>query len=347
MEDYTQEQCDCEKKDKKMKNLVSISILLFGLFVGSIFVDVAQLVQGSGFSQKNLSETDIFEAYGKTWVAYNEPAVPVMVITDENCEKCDVTEAVVWLRRVLPTVSVNKVSFDSEEGKNVIEKSEVKTLPAFIFSEQVTKTDFYTQAAMLFAQKDKDYVLNTQELGLPAGRYLNTPEVKEENATFGNKDANLKVIVFSDYQCPYCNAFYKSFRGVMKEYQDKALFVYKHLPLEIHPQAEPAALSAECAKEQGKFWEYSDKLYQSQNEWGATKNTAKFKEYARALGLNTTDFNKCLDDKKYLDQITVEKNEATEFGIGGTPAIFVGDQFESGAIEAAQLKEMIEGQLNK
>jgi len=334
------------KKDKKIKNLISAVILLAGLFVGSIFVDVAQLVRGSGFSQKNLAQSDIFEASGKTWVAYNQPAVGVTVINDDNCEKCDVSEAVVWLRRVLPTVSVNKVSFDSREGETLIEKMNIKTLPAFLFSDSVAKTDFYTQAAMLFTEKENNFVLNTQELGLPAGKYLSTPEVKGETAIFGNKESNVEVVVFSDYQCPYCSILYKSLREVMKQYESKVLFAYKHLPLEIHPQAEPAALAADCAKEQGKFWEYSDKLYAAQAEWGKTNDTAKFKEYARTLGLNAGEFNKCLDDKKYQDQVSAEKQEANEFGITGTPAIFVGDQFEDGALDAAKLTEMIEAELS-
>jgi hypothetical protein len=154
-------------RDKKVKNLLSAVILLLGLFVGSLFVDVAQLYKGGGFSQKNLSKSDIFEASGKTWVAYGEPAVPAAVINDESCEKCDVSEALVWLRRVLPTVSTQKVAYDSKEGKAIIEKYGIKTLPAFIFDGAITKTDFYTQAKVLFSQKEDQYVMNTQELGLP------------------------------------------------------------------------------------------------------------------------------------------------------------------------------------
>jgi protein-disulfide isomerase len=336
-----------KKHDKKMQNLWSALILIAGLFLGSLFVDVAQLVKGTGYSAKNLNKSDIFEAGGKTWVAYQEPAVPVSIINDDSCEKCDVSDALVWLRRVLPTVSTEKVAFDSERGKALIDQFGVKTLPAFIFGPEITKTDFYTQAQVLFEAKNDQYVLKTQELGLPAGKYLATPSVNDTDPLFGNADAKVTVFIYSDYQCPYCKVLYSTLRDTMKQYQDRVLFDYKHLPLDFHPQANPSALAATCAQEQGKFWEYSDKLYASQADWQNTKDTAKFKQYAVTLGLKAADFNKCLDDKKYQDRINADKQEGQDFGISGTPAVFVGDQFANGAIPADQLKSMIDEQLSK
>ena len=334
--------------DKKMKNLMSATILLFGLFIGSLFVDIAQLVKQSGYSAKNLSKSEIFEANGKTWVAYDDPAVGVKIINDDACEKCDVAEAVVWLRRVLPTVSTEKVAYDSVEGENLIKKFDIKTLPAFVFDGSISNTEFYSQAKVLFSEREGSQVLNTQELGLPAGKYLAIPEINEGDALFGKVDSEAKVFIFSDYQCPYCKVLYTSLRNIMKEYGDRVAFVYKHLPIdEIHPQATNTSLAAACAQEQGKFWEYSDKLYDSQTDWSSTKDLTKFKQYAAALGLKTADFNKCLDDKKYQGKIEAEKQEGTDFGISGTPAIFVGDQFSSGAISADELKSQIENLLNK
>jgi protein-disulfide isomerase len=353
-EEKKEEEVECEVckeynyyRDKKVKNLLSAVILLAGLLVGSLFVDVAQLYKGGGFSQKNLSKSDIFEAGGKTWVAYSEGAVPAAVITDDTCEKCDVSEALVWLRRVLPTVSSEKIAYDSKEGKAMIEKYGIKTLPAFIFDGAIAKTDFYTQAKVLFSQKEDRYVMNTQELGLPVGKYLDLPKIGEGDAVFGPEDAKVKVVIFSDFQCPYCKVFFQTLRANMKQYGDKVRYAFKELPLDIHPQANNAALAAMCAQEQGKFWEYADKLYATQSDWGMAKDTAKLKTYARTLGLKADDFNKCLDDKKYQDKVDSDKKEATDFGISGTPSIFINDQFESGAVTADQLKANIEAQLNK
>jgi protein-disulfide isomerase len=349
---HNEEHRDGEKKtkkskyDKKMQNMISAIILLAGLFVGSLFVDTAQFMKGNGFSVKNLSKSDIFEANGKTWVAYSEPAVVVQVINDDSCDKCDVSEALVWLRRVLPTVSTEKVAFDSANGKQLIDKYQIRTLPAFIFDSDIVKTDFYSQAQVLFDPKDTSYILKTQELGLPAGKYLALPQINEGDVISGPVDAKVKVIIYSDFQCPYCKLLFTSLRTLMVQYKDNVLFDYKHLPLDFHPQAAPAALAAECAQEQGKFWEYGDKLYATQAEWTNTKDTAKFKDYARVIGLNATNFNKCLDDKKYQNKIDADKAEATSFGISGTPALFINDDFETGAISTDQLKAAIEAQLN-
>lgn len=334
-------------KDKKIKNLISLVILLGGLFIGSLFVDISQFISGSGYSQKNLNKSDVFETKDKTWVAYNEPVVLVSVISDDNCEECDPSEPLVWLKRVLPTVSAGKVDFDSEQGKKMIADFNIKTLPAFIFDKNVDKTDLYVQADPLFQANGDKYVLNMQGLGLPVGKYLETPKINEGDATFGKMDAKVKIVVFSDFQCPYCKLFYKTLRDTMKNYQDKVAFSYKDLPLDIHPQAEGASLAAQCALEQNKFWEYADVLYAKQSEWGGTKDTASFKTYARTTGLDSSQFNKCLDDKKYQFKIDADMKEAQDFGIGGTPTVFINDKVESGVVDAEDFKKLIEEELNK
>lgn len=335
-------------QDKKMKNLISLAILLGGLFVGSLFVDVAQLFRGSGFSQKNLNKSEIFESDGKVWVAYGEPAVGVKVINDDACEKCDVSEVLVWFRRVMPTISTEKVAYDSQEGKDLIERFGIKTLPAFVFDKSVSETDFYVQAQVLFDDKNESFLLNSQELGIEPGKYISTPGVGESDAKIGAADSKVKVVIFSDFECPYCKSFWESLRKTIESHKDKAFFVYKHFPLSsIHPQADNAALASACAMEQDKFWEYGDKLYASQAEWSKQKGTQKFKDYARALKLDVAKFSKCLDDKKFQDQINADKDAAMGLGISGTPAIFVNDQFRNGAMSADDLKALIEEQLAK
>lgn len=337
-----------KKEKKKIQNLTSLVILLSGLFVGSLFIDAGQIIKGGGYSQKNLNKSDIFEASGKTWVAYTESAVLVSVINDDKCEKCDPNEVLIWLRRVLPTISAEKISFDSEKGKKIIEEFNIKNLPAFIFDKNVDESDLYVQAEPLFKLKNNRYVLNTQLVGLPVGKYLELPKINEDDAIFGKIDAKVKVVVFSDFQCPYCKLFYKSLQDTMKKYKDGVVFVYKDFPLlDIHPQANSAALSAKCALEQNKFWEYADTLYAKQAQWGSTKDTVNFKSYAKALRLNSDQFNKCLDDKKYQNKIDEDRLSAEGFGISGTPTIFINDQVESGVFSTEELKKAIDDKLAK
>lgn len=331
-----------EAEKKRIQNLTSAVILFAGLFVGSLFVDIGQLISKEGFSPRAVRENNVLEAAGKTWVAYADPKVGVKVITDESCEACAPDEALVWLRRILPTMEATPVEASSDEGKALIEKFGVTTIPAFVFSDEIASTDFYDLAAEIFGEKDGSYLLDTARLGLAPGKYLSLPEVGENAIVIGSRDAKVKVIEYSDFQCPYCKMFASSVKQMISEYGDDVAFVYKHLPLSFHPQAQNAALASECANEQGKFAAYHDLLFDKQDVWGKTEGTQAFKAYARQLGMKTADFNACLDTAKYADKVAADAQEAASFGISGTPGIFVGDKFFAGAIQYAELKAAID-----
>jgi protein-disulfide isomerase len=149
--------------------------------------------------------------------------------------------------------------------------------------------------------------------------------------TLGKQDAAVAVVEFADFQCPFCKRhFDDSFTQIKQEYVDsgKIKYVYKNYPLEMHPNAQPAANAAECANEQGKFWEYHDKLFATQTEWEGQESanaTATFKQYAADLGLNAAQFNSCLDSDKYQSQIDKETQEGSSYGVSGTPAFFIGN----------------------
>ncbi len=86
----------------------------------------------------------------------------------------------------------------------------------------------------------------------------------------GNTDAKVTIIEFSDFQCPYCSRALPTVKKILADYGDKIAFSYKHFPLvSIHPRAQKAAEAAECAKDQGKFWEMHDKLFEGQTDWSS------------------------------------------------------------------------------
>jgi len=344
----TEEMKTKEVTDKKIKNLISLAILLGGLFVGSLFVDVAQMVRGGGFSQKVLNSSDVFNLNGKTWVAYEEPLIKVQVLTDDSCEACKPDQAIVGLKRELPTILTEKVDINSESGKKLAEQTEVRAIPAFVFSKSIEETSLFVQAQSVFEEKNGQYLLNSSAVGLPVGKYLETPVIGEGDIVIGSRDAKVKVIEYSDFQCPYCKQMHEvTISPMLKEYGDKIAYVYKHLPLNFHPQAENAALAGECANEQGKFLAYADKLFATQADWGKTEGTQSFKSYARQIGLNASQFNQCMDSNKYKDKITADAQEAQSFGISGTPGTFVNDQFNGGAVPFASFKKAIDAELAK
>jgi protein-disulfide isomerase len=342
------EQMEVDYK-KRAKNYLSVIILLAGLLAGSVFIDVAQFVSQRGISPRAMRQVDVIPLEGRTWVAYSEPVVTVQVLNDRNCEECDVTEAVKMMKRVMPTLLVKETQFDSEDGKDLIDQMKIKNLPAFIFDENVTKTDIYAQAPDIFQKQDENYLIDTAQIGIQPGRYLSLPEISESDAQVGPKDAKVKVVLFSDFQCPYCKSFFEqSFKKAMDDYKDQALFAFKHIPLSsIHDKAVATSLAAECAGEQGKFWEMADKLYADQKIWSAAAsfNAAS---YASAIGgLNMTQFNQCVSSNKFQDKINADNQEAQDFGISGTPAIFVNDHFFGGVVSYEKLKQAIDEELGK
>lgn len=340
-----------EKQERKIKNLISAVILLAGLFVGSLFVDVAQLVRGGGFSQRILNSTDVFQSEGKTWVAYTEPIIKVQVVTDDACEACKPDEALLSLRRIIPTMLVEKVDVNSQEGKALLAKFEIKTIPALIFSKEVENTELYAQAQQFFIAKDGQFALKTSEVGLPVGKYVEGPKVGENDIQLASKEATVNIVEFTDFQNPSSKKLNESVvKNILKDYGDKVQFVFKQLPIPQYPQTQNAALASECANEQGKFLEYADKLFANQSEWGTVKdakNTQKFKTYASGLGLNYAQFTKCLDEQQYKDKVTKDVQEGQAFGLTATPALFVGSELQEGGATYDDVKKVIEEQLAK
>lgn len=344
-----------DKKDESLKpkekqNWMAVIIILAGLLVGSVLVDIVQLVTGQGVSQKALRNSDIFELDGKTWVAYNDPAITVTVVNDSNCEQCAPDEALLFLRRYMPTILANEIEAGSGEGETMIKRMNIKTLPAFVFDSSIQDTMFYLQAQTLFdATEDGNdaFVLNTRQLGVPVGKYLELPSVSDDAARIGSAEDELTIVEYSDFQCPYCNLMHPIMQQVIEEFDGQISLVYKHLPLSFHSQAMNAALASECALEQDAFEPYADILFARQDTWGETEGTAIFKRYAQELRLSGQQFNTCLDSQKYADKVQADMAEAQEFGISGTPGFFIGEEFLGGAAQYETIKAMIEGQLSE
>ncbi len=102
--------------------------------------------------------------------------------------------------------------------------------------------------------------------------------------------------------------------------------VFKHFPLNFHKEAMPAAIAAECASDQGKFWEMHDLLFANQKDLGA----AKYPEWAKQVGLNEAKFKDCFDNQKTKDRVEADMAEARKAGVRGTPTLFInGRKFTS------------------
>ncbi|RDJ31194.1 MAG: DsbA family protein [Crenarchaeota archaeon] len=149
----------------------------------------------------------------------------------------------------------------------------------------------------------------------------------------GNPDAEITIVEFSDFQCPFCERFHRTTLPLLEQNYlstGKVNFVYRDFPIQgIHPNAVPAALASECADDQGKFWEYHDLLFVNQKNWQDLEipvavNT--FKQYASSLDLDMQEFNDCFESGKYLAEINADLEDGRQYGVTGTPGFFVGNE---------------------
>lgn len=160
--------------------------------------------------------------------------------------------------------------------------------------------------------------------------------------SIGDKNAKVTMVVYSDFECPYCQGYHETVKQIIVKYGNKVRIVWKHFPLSFHANAEPAANAAECAGEQGKFWEYADKLFANQENFG----TALWAKLAGELKLNTSKFNSCMTAKTYQAKIDADLNEGIANGVEGTPATFINGELVSGALPLSNFEQIIDGILN-
>jgi len=179
----------------------------------------------------------------------------------------------------------------------------------------------------------------------------------DDDPVKGNPDAEVIVVEFSDFQCPFCSRFYdQTLPLIQQNYIDtgKIKFVYRDFPLDsLHPNARPAHIAAECADEQGKFWEYHDVLFDKQSEWNRLPSAdlqSTQTQYASDLGLQSASFENCLKSDKIADEVNKDALDAARVGATGTPAFFIGNEKDgfiklSGAQPFPSFQAVIDAQL--
>lgn len=162
--------------------------------------------------------------------------------------------------------------------------------------------------------------------------------------SIGQKDAQIVIIEFADFQCPYCSKESHVIKKVLDRYKGLIRLEYRHFPLfSIHPRAVSSAIAAECAHLQGKFWDYHDELYLYQQSL-SDKDLLK---HARSVGLDTGIFWECFTSKKTLGQVNKDYQEGIKLGVESTPAFYVGGQIIEGAFEFEHWQELIQNLTEK
>ncbi|HXZ86717.1 MAG TPA: thioredoxin domain-containing protein [Myxococcota bacterium] len=144
----------------------------------------------------------------------------------------------------------------------------------------------------------------------------------------GPANAAVTLIEFSDYQCPFCRRAEPVVKQLMQKYPNDLRLVYRNMPLDaLHPRARAAAIAAVCADQQGKFWEYHDKLFDNQQALA----DSDLEKYAAELGIDASAFKTCRADPATEARVNSDAEAARAAGLNGTPAFFVNGILVSGA----------------
>lgn len=158
----------------------------------------------------------------------------------------------------------------------------------------------------------------------------------------GPENAAVTLVAFSDYQCPYCSRIEPTLKQLEKKYGNRLRMVYRDFPLsQIHPNAIKSAEAAECAKDQGKFWEMHDKLFSNQQ----ALSPSDLKKSAAELGLDLAGFGECLDSGAKAAEWQRDLRDGQRYGVSGTPTVFINGRLVRGASTLESISAIVDEEL--
>ena len=162
--------------------------------------------------------------------------------------------------------------------------------------------------------------------------------ITAEDHTQGPENADVTLVEYGDYECPYCGQAYPVVQQLQKQFGKRLRLVFRNFPLsQMHPHAETAAEVAEFAGAQGKFWEMHDKLYENQERLGETL----FLDLAEKLKLSTTALRQALKERTFEAHVRADFRGGVRSGVNGTPTFFINGQRHDGSFDFETLVSAI------
>jgi len=162
----------------------------------------------------------------------------------------------------------------------------------------------------------------------------------------GSESAPVEITEYADYQCPFCQTFATLQMPTIEERlirTGKLRWRYRDFPLQQHQFARLASHSAACADEQGKYWEQHDRIYEGQGEWAGARDAGdRFRDYARAIGLDLARYDECMESGKYAGRIQASLDEGARAGVASTPTLLVGNRLYQGRIDSDAIRRLVD-----
>jgi protein-disulfide isomerase len=184
---------------------------------------------------------------------------------------------------------------------------------------------------------------------LEAMEAQNRPLTAEQQATlvaapapaFGPENAKVKIVEFSDFECPFCSRAASAVHQLRDKYQNQVRFVFRQFPLEMHKNARPAAIASLEAEAQGKFWQFHDKLFENQNEL----QRDALERHAQAVGLDMGRFKRALDENAHATAVDRDLKLGADVKVNGTPTMFLNGKRVENPTDVAAISAMIDAEL--
>jgi len=162
--------------------------------------------------------------------------------------------------------------------------------------------------------------------------------ITKDDPQTGPDGASITIVEFADFMCSYCAEASLSVRGVAAKYPNEVRYIFRDFPIEsLHPGSTQVHIAGECAKEQGKFWAFHDKVFQNQENI----DQDSVKAYAAQAGLDIEEFDKCIASGKYDGEVSRDIEDGREAGVIGTPTFFINGRKIEGAIPSQAFDQLI------
>jgi protein-disulfide isomerase len=200
------------------------------------------------------------------------------------------------------------------------------------------------QCKMMLPDADKIIVelKQQEEANKPLGaEQMASISKGNDSAAFGSKDSKVTVVEFSDFECPYCSKAATATNDIKKKYGEKVRVIFRHFPLSFHKNAHLAHQASAAAGEQGKFWEYHDKLFANQR----ALTRPDLEKYATELSLNMAKFKDALDKNTYAASVDADIELGKKVFVQGTPSMFINGERVTNPTDIGAISVLIDKHL--
>ena len=318
------------------------SLFLNGILYGQPENEIVAVVNGKKITQKEIDDSIIgqiaplLEQISILRKAALDNYILKTILEQEAAKR---GVSVGELRRIL---TETKTSVPQSE----VEKEYLENVSAFAQmspdeAKERIRLDMETHARMRYYRAELEKLRSRSKVDLLV-TYVKHKRIDVDTGgpATGARNAKVTVVMFSDFQCPYCRQSFGTVKRILENYGESVKLVYKHLPLDIHSDAFPAARASVCADRQGKFWEYHDALFSSDN---LSENNLL--NIAKKLALDQTEFKTCLNAESSRLEVVKDLQEAKRLKIDGTPAFYINGIQVNGAIPFEKFSQIVKEEI--